>query len=54
MTRLPVLVTWVHYVRLWGTSGARGVTRGLRRILARVRGVLGAPPPKSSTVASSG
>ena len=27
---------------------------GLRRIVARVRGVLGAPPPKSSTVASCG
>ena len=26
--------------------------RGLRRIVARVQGVLGAPPPKSSTVAS--
>ena len=26
--------------------------RGLRRIVARVRGVLGAPSPKSSTVAS--
>ena len=28
--------------------------RGLRRIVARVRGVLGARPPKSSTVASCG
>ena len=28
--------------------------RGLRHIIARLRGVLGAPPPKSSTVASCG
>ena len=28
--------------------------RGLRRIVASVRGVLGAPPLKSSTVASCG
>ena len=28
--------------------------RGLRRIVARVLGVLGAPSPKSSTVASCG
>ena len=28
--------------------------RGLRRIVARVRGVLDAPPPYSSTVASCG
>ena len=28
--------------------------RGLRRVVARVRGVLGAPPPKSSTVVSCG
>ena len=28
--------------------------RGLRRLVARVRGVLGAPPPKSSTMASCG
>ena len=27
---------------------------GLRRIVAQVRGVRGAPPPKSSTVASCG
>ena len=27
---------------------------GLRHTIARVRGVLGAPPPKSSTVASRG
>ena len=33
---------------------ALSLRRGLRRIVARVRGVLGAPPPKSSTVASSG
>ena len=33
---------------------ARSLGRGLRRIIARVRGVLGAPPPKSSTVASCG
>ena len=31
---------------------ALSLGRGLRRILARGRGVLGAPPPKSSTVAS--
>ena len=30
---------------------ALSLGRGLRRIVARVRGVLGAPPPKSSTVA---
>ena len=28
---------------------ARSLGRGLRRIVARVRGVLGAPPSKSST-----
>ena len=28
--------------------------RGLRRIVSRLRGVLGAPPPNSSTVASCG
>ena len=33
---------------------ALSVERGLRRIVARVRGVLGVPPPKSSTVASCG
>ena len=33
-------------------SLALSLGRGLRRIVARVRGVLGAPPPKSSTVAS--
>ena len=33
---------------------ALSLGRGLRRIVARVRGVLGAPPPKSSTVASCG
>ena len=31
---------------------ALSLGRGLRRIVARVRGVLGVPPPKSSTVAS--
>ena len=31
---------------------ALSLGRGLRRIVARVRGVLGAPPAKSSTVAS--
>ena len=31
---------------------ALSLGRGLRRIVARVRGMLGAPPPKSSTVAS--
>ena len=31
---------------------ALNLGRGLRRIVARVRGVPGAPPPKSSTVAS--
>ena len=30
------------------------VRRGLRRIVGGVRGVLDAPPPKSSTVASCG
>ena len=35
-------------------SLALGLGRGLRRIVARVRGVLGAPPRKSSTVASCG
>ena len=37
-------------------SRAAGLSlrRGLRRIVARVRGVLDAPPPKSSTVASCG
>ena len=33
---------------------ALSLGRGLRRIVARVRGVLGAPPPKSSSVASCG
>ena len=33
---------------------ALSLGRGLRRIVARVRGVPGAPPPKSSTVASCG
>ena len=33
---------------------ALSLGRDLRRIVARVRGVLGAPPPKSSTVASCG
>ena len=33
---------------------ALSLRRGLRRIVVRVRGVLGAPPPKSSTVASCG
>ena len=33
---------------------ALSLGRGLRRIVARVLGVLGAPPPKSSTVASCG
>ena len=33
---------------------ALSLRRGLRRIVARVLGVLGAPPPKSSTVASCG
>ena len=34
---------------------ALSLGRGLRRrIVARVRGVLGAPPPKSSTVSSCG
>ena len=42
--------------RLTDLSVALGLSmgRGLRRIVARVRGVLGAPPPKSSTVASYG
>ena len=31
---------------------ALSLGRGLRRIVARVREVLGAPPPKSSTMAS--
>ena len=31
---------------------ALSLGRGLRRIVARVPGVLGAPPPKNSTVAS--
>ena len=35
-------------------SLALALSLGLRRIVARVRGVLGAPPPKSSTVASCG
>ena len=35
-------------------SLALSLGRGLRRIVGRVRGVLGAPPPKSSTVASCG
>ena len=33
---------------------ALSLGRGLGRIVAGVRGVLGAPPPKSSTVASCG
>ena len=33
---------------------ALSLGRGLRRIVAQVRGVLGAPPTKSSTVASCG
>ena len=33
---------------------ALSLGRGLRRIVARVRGVLGTPPPTSSTVASCG
>ena len=33
---------------------ALGLGRGLRRIVARVRGVLGAPRPKSSIVGSCG
>ena len=33
---------------------APSLGRGLRRIVVRVRGVLDAPPPKSSTVASCG
>ena len=33
---------------------ALSLGRGLRRIVARVREVLGAPPPKSSTVANCG
>ena len=33
---------------------ALSLGRGLRRIVAKVRGVLGAPRPKSSTVASCG
>ena len=33
---------------------ALSLRRGLRRIVAQVRGVLGAPPPKSSTGASCG
>ena len=33
---------------------ALSLGRGLRRIVARVRGVLDAPPPKSSTAASCG
>ena len=33
---------------------ALGLRGGLRRMLARARGVLDAPPPKSSTVASCG
>ena len=33
---------------------ALSLGRGLRRIVARVRGVLDAPPPKSRTVASCG
>ena len=37
-------------------SWAAGLSlrRGLRHTIARVQGVLGAPPPKSSTVASCG
>ena len=33
---------------------ALSLGRGLTRIVARVRGVLGAPPPRSSTAASCG
>ena len=33
---------------------ALSLGRGLPRVVARVRGVLGAPPPRSSTVASCG
>ena len=33
---------------------ALSLGRGLRRIVVQVRGVLGAPPAKSSTVASCG
>ena len=33
---------------------ALSLRRGLRRIVARVRGVVDEPPPKSSTVASCG
>ena len=33
---------------------ALSLGRGLRRIVARARGVQGAPPPKSSTVSSCG
>ena len=33
---------------------ALSLRRGLRLIVARVRTVLGAPPPKSSTMASCG
>ena len=33
---------------------ALSLRRGLRRIVARMRGLLGAPPPYSSTVASYG
>ena len=33
---------------------ALSLGRGVRRIVARLRGVLGVPPPKSSTVASCG
>ena len=33
---------------------ALSLRRGLRRIVARVRGMLGAPPPKSSSVARCG
>ena len=35
-------------------SLALSLGRGLRRIITRMQGVLGAPPPKSSTVASCG
>ena len=35
-------------------SAGLSLGRGLRRTIARVRGVLDAPPPKSSTVASCG
>ena len=42
---------WSKYLSL---ALALRLGRGLRRIVARVRGVLDEPPPKSSTVASCG